>query len=282
MGYTAKIDLSNKNIAITGAAGVICKGFAKAVAKVGARVALIDINLDKAEAAAAEIRAEGGFAKAFYANVLDKASLENCLAAVLSEVGEINILINGAGGNHPAATTDKEYYDEGDIDNPDLKTFFSLEADSIKKVFDLNFTGILLTTQVFARSMVKTGGSVINVSSMNAFRPLTKIPAYSAAKAAVSNFTEWLAVHFAASGIRVNAIAPGFFSTAQNAALLYDENGKLTARSHKIISHTPMGRFGEVDDLIGTLYWLSDDNFSGFVTGIIVPVDGGFSAYSGV
>jgi NAD(P)-dependent dehydrogenase (short-subunit alcohol dehydrogenase family) len=276
------INLTGKNIAITGAGGVLCSGFAAALAAVGARIALIDLNLDMAEKFAADIRAKGGFAKAFFANILDKASLEACYSKVMEELGGVDILINGAGGNHPSATTDKEYFEAGDEEATDLKTFFSLPAESIKKVFDINFTGILMTTQVFAKGMLKKGGSIINISSMNAFRPLTKIPAYSAAKAAVSNFTQWLAVHFAGAGIRVNAIAPGFFSTNQNKALLYDAEGRLTARSHKILSHTPMGRFGEPDDLIGTLYWLADDTFSGFVTGIVVPVDGGFSAYSGV
>lgn len=280
--YSNTINLIGKNIAITGAGGVLCSGFAKALAAVGARVALIDLNVSKAEEYAAEIRSEGGYAHSFYANVLDKTSLEDCYNKVVAQLGGVDILINGAGGNSPSATTTKEYYETGDIDNSELSSFFTLSADSIKKVFDINFTGILMTTQVFAKGMVNKGGNIINISSMNAFRPLTKIPAYSAAKAAVSNFTQWLAVHFAGVGIRVNAIAPGFFSTNQNKALLYDANGGLTPRSHKIISHTPMARFGEIDDLIGTLYWLSDDAFSGFVTGIVVPVDGGFSAYSGV
>lgn len=279
---TDTINLKGRTAAVTGAAGVICSGFAAALAKVGARVALIDINLEKAEEFAAEINKNGGEAKAYLANVLDKDSLTECYNKVTADFGRIDILINGAGGNHPSATTSKEYYEAGDEDKLDIKTFFNLEASGIKKIFDLNFTGILLTTQVFARGMVEGGGTVINISSMNAFRPLTKIPAYSAAKAAVSNFTEWLAVHFASAGIRVNAIAPGFFSTNQNKTLLFNADGSLTERSHKIISHTPMGRFGEIDDLVGTLYWLTDDNFSRFVTGIVVPVDGGFSAYSGV
>lgn len=280
--YSKEINLKGKNIAITGAGGVLCSGFARALAAVGARVALIDLNVAKAEEYAAEINSEGGFARSFYANVLDKASLEDCYNKVAEELGGVDILINGAGGNNPSATTAKEYYEAGDIDNAELSSFFTLSSDSIKKVFDINFTGILMTTQVFAKGMVAKGGNIINISSMNAFRPLTKIPAYSAAKAAVSNLTQWLAVHFADAGIRVNAIAPGFFSTNQNKTLLYDANGGLTPRSHKIISHTPMARFGEIDDLIGTLYWLADDAFSGFVTGIVVPVDGGFSAYSGV
>lgn len=276
------IDLSNKTVALTGAAGAICSCFAKELAKVGAKVALIDINLEGARKVADEINENGGFARAYYANVLDRASLDECYENVLKDLGSVNMLINGAGGNHPAATTDKEYYEKGDIADPSVKSFFSLESNAIRKLFDLNFTSILLTTQAFAKGMVETGGSVINISSMNAFRPLTKIPAYSAAKSAVSNFTEWLAVHFAAMGIRVNAIAPGFFVGNQNRALLYNEKGELTPRSHKIISHTPMGRFGELEELVGTLLWLADEEFSGFVTGVVVPVDGGFSAYSGV
>ena len=194
------------------------------------------------------------------------------------------MLINGAGGNNPRATTDKEYFFPGDAEDASVKSFFDLEGSAIGRLFDLNFTSILLTTQVFSKDMAESGrgGVIINISSMNAFRPLTKIPAYSAAKSAVSNFTEWLAVHFAGVGIRVNALAPGFFVGNQNRGLLYNEKGELTERSHKIISHTPMGRFGELDELTGTLLWLSDDEFSGFVTGIVVPVDGGFSAYSGV
>ena len=239
------IDLSNKTVALTGAAGAICSCFAKELAKVGAKVALIDINLEGARKVADEINENGGIARAYFANVLDRASLDDCYEKVVKDLGRVNMLINGAGGNHPAATTDKEYYEKGDITDPSVS-------------------------------------SVINISSMNAFRPLTKIPAYSAAKSAVSNFTEWLAVHFAGMGIRVNAIAPGFFVGNQNRALLYNEKGELTPRSHKIISHTPMGRFGELEELVGTLLWLADEEFSGFVTGVVVPVDGGFSAYSGV
>lgn len=282
MKNITSINLTGKTAAITGAGGVICSGFARALADAGAKVALIDINLNMAENFANEITAAGGVAKGYYANVLDRASLEECYSKITAELGNVDILINGAGGNHPSATTDKEYYQKGDIENLNIKSFFNMQIDGIKRIFDLNFTGILLTTQVFACGMVETGGNIINISSMNAFRPLTKIPAYSAAKAAVSNFTQWLAVHFAGTGIRVNAIAPGFFSTNQNKSLLYNEKGELSARSNKILSHTPMGRFGEIEDLTGTLYWLCDDNFSGFVTGIVIPVDGGFSAYSGV
>lgn len=277
------IDLSDKKIAVTGAAGAICSSFAKELAKTGAEIALIDINLEGAEKVACEIVAAGGKAKAYRADVLNRTSLEECRERIRSDMGVVNMLINGAGGNNPKATTDKEIYEKGDAAKEGLKSFFDLESSAIARLFDLNFTSILLTTQVFSEDMAECGGgNIINISSMNAFRPLTKIPAYSAAKAAVSNFTEWLAVHFAGVGIRVNAIAPGFFVGNQNRALLYNEKGELTARSHKIISHTPMGRFGELDELTGTLLWLADDEFSGFVTGIVVPVDGGFSAYSGV
>ena len=276
------VDLSGKNVAITGAAGAICAEFAVEMAKVGARVALLDINLEKAQEVADKINASGGFARAYYANVLDRACLDECYEKVVKDFGSVNILVNGAGGNHPSATTDKEYYEAGDITDESVKSFFGLPNAPISKIFDLNFTSILLTTQAFAKGMVENGGNIINISSMNAYRPLTKIPAYSAAKSAVSNFTEWLAVHFAGVGIRVNAIAPGFFVGNQNRGLLYTEDGQLTPRSHKIISHTPMGRFGELSELVGTLMWLADDEFSGFVTGIVVPVDGGFSAYSGV
>ncbi len=278
------IDLSDKLVAVTGAAGAICSSFSRELARAGAAVALIDINLEGAEKIAAEIRAEGGRARAYSANVLSRESLEECRKKIEAEMGKANMLINGAGGNHPMATTDKETYEPGDAAAETVKSFFDLESGAIERLFALNFTSILLTTQVFSRDMAESGsgGNIINISSMNAFRPLTKIPAYSAAKAAVSNFTEWLAVHFAGAGIRVNAIAPGFFVGNQNRGLLFDKNGALTPRSEKIIAHTPMGRFGELDDLTGTLMWLADDEFSRFVTGVVVPVDGGFSAYSGV
>ncbi len=282
MKYEKTFDLSGKTVAITGAGGIICSAFAKAVAQIGAKVALLDINLDNAKKYADEIVAEGGVAKAYFANILEKESIEKCYDDVVADFGQVDVLINGAGGNHPSATTTKEYYDAGDIDKTDITTFFNLDAKGIRFVFDINFTGILMTTQVFSKGMVANGGVILNVSSMNAFCPLTKIPAYSAAKAAVSNFTQWLAVHFADSNIRVNAIAPGFFVTAQNRALLFNENGEPTPRSNKIITNTPMARYGEIDELIGTLMWLVDDKFSKFVTGITVPVDGGFSSYSGV
>ncbi len=275
--------LDNKVCVVTGAGGVLCSSFAEELAKNGAKIALLDLNKDAAQAVADRINAEGGKAIAVGCNVLDKASLEAARAEVDAAFGKTNILINGAGGNNPRGTTDKEYYEEGDLAIEGLKTFFDLDPDGIRFVFDLNFTGTLLTTQVFAKDMAEAkDGIIINISSMNAFTPLTKIPAYSGAKAAISNFTQWLAVHFAKVGIRVNAIAPGFFLTKQNETLLKNPDGSYTARSHKILNATPMGRFGEADELLGTLMFLTDSTKSGFITGVIIPVDGGFSAYSGV
>ena len=280
------IDLSGKTAVVTGGGGVLCSGFAKTIAACGAKVAVLDLNPEAAQKVVDEIIADGGKALAVATNVLQKASLEEARDKILSEFGSIDILINGAGGNNPRGTTSKEYLFPEDLDEgakKDITTFFELDPDGVQFVFNLNFIGTLLPTQVFAKEMVKAEHPVIlNVSSMNAFRPLTKIPAYSAAKAAVSNFTMWLAVHFSKVGIRVNAIAPGFFATAQNHALLFNEDGSLTPRSNKIISHTPMGRFGVPEDLDGTLLWLLSDKASGFVNGVVVPVDGGFAAYSGV
>lgn len=271
-----KVDLTSQVAVVTGAGGIICGEFAKALAECGAKVALLDINLQGAQAMADQI---GENAFAVKCNCLDKADIERAKAEVNAKFGAVTMLINGAGGNNPRATCDNEYM------TPDLegaKDFFALEESGLKFVFDLNITSAFLVTQVFAVDMVKTGGNIINVSSMNAFRPLTKIPAYSAAKAGVSNFTQWLAVHFAPCNIRCNAIAPGFFVTNQNRALLYTQDGQPTARTGKILAATPMKKFGEIDDLIGTLLWLADDQASGFVTGVIIPVDGGFSSYSGV
>ena len=272
----------NKVAVVTGAGGVLCSAFAAELAREGAKVALLDLNLEAAEEAAAKIRANGGIAKGFKANVLEKAALEEVRAAVTAEFGKCDILINGAGGNHPRCTTAHEYYEKGDELTEEFKTFFNLDKNDFDFVFGLNLMGTLLPTQVFAPDMIGRDGVIINVSSMNAFRPLTKIPAYSAAKAAVSNFTEWLAVHFAGAGIRVNAIAPGFFVTKQNQALLFNEDGTPTPRTDKILRATPMGRFGKPEELLGTLDWLCDNSASSFVTGIVVAVDGGFSAYSGV
>ena len=280
-----QIDLSGKTALVTGGGGVLCSEFAKALAACGAKVAVCDLREEAAQKVVDDITAAGGTAMAVAANVLDKASLEAARETIMAKFGTVDILLNGAGGNNPKGTTSKEYLEPEDLEGTaeDVKTFFDLDPDGIGFVFNLNFLGTLLPTQVFAKDMAKKGNTVIlNVSSMNAFCPLTKIPAYSGAKAAVSNFTQWLAVHFSKVGIRVNAIAPGFFLTNQNHALLINPDGTYTARSQKILNHTPMNRFGVPADLDGTLLWLADDKFSAFVDGVVVPVDGGFAAYSGV
>lgn len=275
-------DLTGKVAVVTGAGGVLCSEFAKVLARAGAKVALLNRTESKAQKFADEINAEGGVAKAYGCNVLDKAQVSEVAERVKNDLGPCDILINGAGGNHPMATTDKEYYEDGDID-ADTKSFFDLDEEGVASVFNLNFLGTLIPTQAFARQMLgRDGCSILNISSMNAFTPLTKIPAYSGAKAAVTNFTQWLAVHFSKQGIRVNAIAPGFFSTAQNAKLLWNEDGTPTARTGKILAATPMGRFGEREELSGALLFLVNNEAAGFITGITIPIDGGFSAYSGV
>ena len=284
-----KVDLTKEVAVVTGGGGVLCSGFSKDLAECGAKVAVCDLRLDAAQKVADEIVAAGGCAKAFEMNVLQKESIEAAQKAIVAAFGPVTLLLNGAGGNNARGNTTKDNLTpedmaaleaNGTIDG--VKTFFDLDPDGISFVFNLNFLGTLLPTQVFAREMAKTGGTIINVSSMNAFRPLTRIPAYSGAKAAVSNFTQWLAVHFAPVGIRVNAIAPGFFLTNQNRDLLLKPDGSPSARAEKILAHTPMNRFGVTDDLTGTLLWLADKKASGFVNGVVVPVDGGFAAYSGV
>ena len=275
-------DLTGKVAVVTGAGGVLCSAFAKTLAGAGAQVALLDLNDAAAEGYAEEIRAEGGVARAYKCNVLDKTICFEVAEKVKADLGPCDILINGAGGNNPRATTDKEYFEVGDID-ADTKSFFDLDADGVSFVFNLNFLGTLIPTQAFAAQMVgREGCNIINISSMNAFTPLTKIPAYSGAKAAISNFTQWLAVHFSKVGIRVNAIAPGFFSTKQNAALLFNADGTPTPRTGKILAATPMGRFGESDELDGGLLFLLNNDAASFITGVVLPIDGGFSAYSGV
>lgn len=278
-------NLKGRVAVVTGGGGVLCSGFAKDLAAQGVKVAVLDLREEAAQAVVDEINAAGGTALAVGCNVLEAESLEAAKAKVTAELGTCDILINGAGGNSPLGTTTKETLELSDIAEKaeGVKTFFDLDAKGIEFVFNLNFLGTLLTTQCFAKDMVgKENASILNVSSMNSYRPLTKIPAYSAAKAAVSNFTQWMAVHFADVGIRVNAIAPGFFSTNQNKTLLFNEDGSLTARSNKIITHTPLRRFGTPEDLSGALLFLCDEAYSAFITGIILPVDGGFSAYSGV
>ena len=275
-------DLAGKVAVVTGAGGVLCSGFAKVLARAGAKVALLDLNFEAANKFAREIVEEGGAAKAYKCNVLDKEVCYAVADQVLADFGPCDILLNGAGGNNPRATTDKEYFEPGDIEG-DTKSFFDLDKSGVEFVFNLNFIGTLISTQAFARQMAgRPGCSILNVSSMNAYTPLTKIPAYSGAKAAISNFTAWLAVHFSKVGIRVNAIAPGFFSTQQNAALLWNPDGSPTARTGKILAATPMGRFGRPEELNGALLFLLNNEAAGFITGVTIPIDGGFSAYSGV
>ena len=278
---TKTIDFKDKTVVITGAGGVLCGFLAKEFAKAGARVALLDLNEEAAQKFADEIVAEGGVAKAYKTNVLDQANLEEVREAVLNDLGPTDILINGAGGNNPKATTDNEFHE---TDLPEgTKSFFELDKAGIEFVFNLNYLGTLLPTQVFAKDMVgRKGANIINISSMNAFTPLTKIPAYSGAKAAISNFTQWLAVHFSHVGIRCNAIAPGFLVTNQNRGLLFNEDGTPTARANKILTNTPMGRFGEAEELVGGTFFLADENLASFVNGVVLPIDGGFAAYSGV
>ena len=279
MKLPLNINLTDKVAVITGAGGVLCSAFSKALAQCGAKVAVLDLNEAAAQKVADEITAEGHKAIAVKVNCLDNASLNEAHDKVVAAFGPCDILINGAGGNNPRGTTDDEQFDaavEG------VKTFFDLDPAGVRFVFDLNVIAALMTTQVFAKDMIGRGGNILNVSSMNAFRPLTKIPAYSGAMAAVSNFTQWLATYLAKSSIRVNAIAPGFFVTNQNRALLFTEDGKPTARTGKILAATPMGRFGEADELLGAVLFLLCDEAASFITGVVLPIDGGFSAYSGV
>lgn len=276
-----KIDLTGKVCVVTGAGGVLCSLFAETLAKTGAKVALLDLNEEAVKSYADKIVKDGGIAKGYICNVLDKDSIEKAHDEIVKDFGTCDILINGAGGNNPKATTDNEYFSAEDMGK--VKTFFDLDKEGVEFVFNLNFLGTLLPTQVFAKDMLsKEDASIINISSMNAFTPLTKIPAYSGAKAAISNFTQWLAVHFSKTNIRCNAIAPGFFVTKQNEKLLFNEDGTPTPRTDKILSATPMGRFGKAEELIGTLLFLLSKDASGFVNGTVIPVDGGFSAYSGV
>lgn len=276
-------DLSGKVAVVTGAGGVLCSAFAKVLARAGAKVALLDRNFEAANGFAAEINEEGGFAKAYACDVLDKDVCYAVADQVLSDLGPCDILLNGAGGNNPRATTDKEYFEVGDIEG-DTKSFFDLDKSGVEFVFNLNFIGTLIPTQAFARQMVdREGCNILNISSMNAYTPLTKIPAYSGAKAAVSNFTQWMAVHFSKVGIRVNAIAPGFFAGKQNHALLFNPDGTPTARTGKILAATPMGRFGDSEkELAGAVLFLLNNDAASFITGVTIPIDGGFSAYSGV
>lgn len=285
MSVPLNIDLKNKVAVVTGGGGILCSSMAAALAECGAKVVILDLRLENAQKAAEAIKKNGGEAIGIAANVLEKESLLAAHQAVKDAYGPCDILINGAGGNHPKGTTSGEFATKADAEGSTEGkiSFFDLDPAGVGFVFNLNFIGTLLPTQVFARDMALNGhGIIINISSMNAFRPLTKIPAYSGAKAAVSNFTQWLATHMSKVGIRVNAIAPGFFLTDQNRTLLTNADGSLTARGNTILTHTPMGRFGTPEDLLGTLLWLADDKASGFVNGAVIPVDGGFAAFSGV
>ena len=274
------IDYSGKVVVVTGAGGLICGAMARAFAQSGAKVAALDLNEDAVKKLAEEVKAEGYIMEGYKANVLDPEALEAVHQAVLADLGPCDILINGAGGNNPRATTDNEYQHEAKEGG---KSFFDLEPNGVDFVFKLNFQGTLLPTQAFAKDMVaKKSGVILNISSMNAYIPLTKIPAYSAAKAGISNFTQWLATHFAGTGIRCNAIAPGFLVSAQNKALLFNEDGTPTARSAKILNGTPTGRFVDADELIGATLFLCDDKAASAITGVVLPVDAGFAAYSGV
>ena len=281
-GMVFGTDLTGKMAVVTGAGGILCGMFARTLAGAGASVALLDINLEAAEKIAGEIRDMGGTASAYEVDVMDKDMLESVHARVLAELGPCDILVNGAGGNQACANTSKEYFEMGDIEG-DVVTFFDLEYGGIQKVLDLNFLGAFLTCQVFAKDMVgRDGCNILNISSASAKRPLTRIPVFSGAVAALSNFTQWLAVHFARAGIRVNAIAPGFFVTRQNERLLYEEDGAPAARAAKVLAATPMGRFGKPEELNGALLFLLNNEAAGFITGVVLPVDGGFGANAGV
>ena len=274
------IDYTGKVVVVTGAGGLICGAMARAFAQSGAKVAALDLNEDAVKALADELTAEGFICKGYKANVLDTEALEAVHAAVVADLGECDILVNGAGGNNPRATTSNEYQHEAKEGGT---SFFDLQADGVDFVFKLNFQGTLLPTQVFAKDLVaKKSGCILNISSMNAYTPLTKIPAYSAAKAGISNFTQWLATHFAGTGIRCNAIAPGFLVSAQNYKLLFNEDGTPTARSAKILNGTPMGRYVDASELLGGTLFLCDDKSASAITGVVLPIDCGFAAYSGV
>lgn len=274
------VSFDGKVVVVTGAGGVLCGTMAHAFAQAGAKVAALDLNEEAVKKLAEECKAEGLICEGYKANVLEQEALAEVHSQVLKDLGPCDILVNGAGGNNPRATTDNEYQHEA---KEGQKTFFDLDASGVDFVFKLNFQGTLLPTQAFAKDMVeKKSGCILNISSMNAYIPLTKIPAYSGAKAAISNFTQWLATHFAGSGIRCNAIAPGFLVSNQNRRLLFNEDGTPTARSNKILNGTPTGRFVESEELLGGVFFLCDDKAASAITGVVLPIDAGFAAYSGV
>ncbi|MDP9034700.1 MAG: SDR family oxidoreductase [Myxococcota bacterium] len=280
-----RVDLKEKVAVVTGGSGVLGSAMCRALAGCGAKVAVLGRDRDKAEKLAAELERNGGVARGISCDVLDRGSLESAAAATLKALGPCDILVNGAGGNHPKGTAGQEYFDPKPAADgqPSETSFFDLDVTGFKFVFDLNLLGTVLPSQVFGKQMLgRPGCAIINVSSMSSIRPLTKVAAYSAAKAAVNNITQWLATHFAQAGIRVNAIAPGFFITEQNRRLMVQEDGTYSARAKKVVAQTPMRRFGEPEELVGALLWLADSRSSGFVTGTIIPIDGGFAAYAGV
>ena len=280
MDLPYNVSFKDKVVVVTGAGGVLCSTMARAFAQAGAKVAALDLNEDAVKKLEAECAAEGFTLKGYKANVLEKEALEAVHQQVLTDLGPCDILVNGAGGNNPRATTDNEYQHEA---KEGQKTFFDLDSAGVDFVFKLNFQGTLIPTQVFAKDMVdRKKGCILNISSMNAYTPLTKIPAYSGAKAAISNFTQWLATHFAGTGIRANAIAPGFLVSNQNRALLFNEDGTPTARSHKILNGTPMKRFVDAEELLGGVFFLCDEKAASAITGVVLPIDAGFAAYSGV